>query len=256
MTIPQDYTLQHLKLIHVEGNPVLRRHLETLAVDDFNGILILADESVETDMATSDSRSLATLLLLRDIKRQGCTLRLLVCSCVLRVSDRVCARSAGAVGQHRLSPLSALPGAHFARTTLAASNPGDALPSRQPRAHTGAVAQTHEHAQDSVDAQLAGLVDARVGDSFRSVGGVQAGGAGDFDPLSPVSPLAGRSSFMTVSTTRSSDDTGEPSSPPDAADPVASPHVAVPAAPSVRLRRSLTSGCVHGSVRLGEAGSG
>jgi hypothetical protein len=44
---------------------VLKRHLARLKLEDFDSIIILADESLETDMQTADSRSLATLLLLR-----------------------------------------------------------------------------------------------------------------------------------------------------------------------------------------------
>lgn len=44
---------------------MLKRHLARLKLEDFDSIIILADESLETDMQTADSRSLATLLLLR-----------------------------------------------------------------------------------------------------------------------------------------------------------------------------------------------
>jgi len=59
--------LQNLRIIHERGNPVLRRHLESLDLENFSSILILADEAVETNMQTADSRSLASLLLIRDI---------------------------------------------------------------------------------------------------------------------------------------------------------------------------------------------
>uniref|UniRef100_A0A0D9V8B9 RCK N-terminal domain-containing protein n=1 Tax=Leersia perrieri TaxID=77586 RepID=A0A0D9V8B9_9ORYZ len=48
------YGLSNIKLVHKEGNAVIRRHLE--------------NESVEDSIVHSDSRSLATLLLIRDIQ--------------------------------------------------------------------------------------------------------------------------------------------------------------------------------------------
>ncbi|CAI9103772.1 OLC1v1002323C3 [Oldenlandia corymbosa var. corymbosa] len=60
--------LENIKLVHREGNAVIRRHLESLPLETFDSILILADESVEDSIVHSDSRSLATLLLIRDIQ--------------------------------------------------------------------------------------------------------------------------------------------------------------------------------------------
>lgn len=60
--------LVNIKLVHREGNAVIRRHLENLPLETFDSILILADESVEDSIVLSDSRSLATLLLIRDIQ--------------------------------------------------------------------------------------------------------------------------------------------------------------------------------------------
>lgn len=60
--------LVNIKLVHREGNAVIRRHLENLPLETFDSILILADESVEDSIVHSDSRSLATLLLIRDIQ--------------------------------------------------------------------------------------------------------------------------------------------------------------------------------------------
>ncbi|XLT02844.1 hypothetical protein HN51_052195 [Arachis hypogaea] len=54
--------------VHREGNAVIRRHLESLPLETFDSILILADESVEDSVAHSDLRSLATLLLIHDIQ--------------------------------------------------------------------------------------------------------------------------------------------------------------------------------------------
>ncbi|KAH9298237.1 hypothetical protein KI387_029919 [Taxus chinensis] len=60
--------LENISLIHREGNAVIRRHLESLPLETFDSILILADESLEGSVVHSDSRSLATLLLIRDIQ--------------------------------------------------------------------------------------------------------------------------------------------------------------------------------------------
>ncbi|KAK8474093.1 hypothetical protein V6N13_102973 [Hibiscus sabdariffa] len=60
--------LENIKLVHREGNAVIRRHLENLPLETFDSILILADESLEDSVVHSDSRSLATLLLIRDIQ--------------------------------------------------------------------------------------------------------------------------------------------------------------------------------------------
>ncbi len=59
--------LSNLTIVHQVGNPVLRRHLERLALEDFSSILILADEAFQANKQTADSRSLASLLLIRDI---------------------------------------------------------------------------------------------------------------------------------------------------------------------------------------------
>lgn len=66
--------LKNVELVHREGNDVTRRHLESLPVEIFDSILILAEESVEDSVGQSDSISLATLLLIRDIqsKRLPC----------------------------------------------------------------------------------------------------------------------------------------------------------------------------------------
>ncbi|KAK8631351.1 hypothetical protein V6N13_080105 [Hibiscus sabdariffa] len=60
--------LVNIQLVHREGNAVIRRHLESLPLESFDSILILADESVEDSAIQADSRSLATLLLIRDIQ--------------------------------------------------------------------------------------------------------------------------------------------------------------------------------------------
>ncbi|PKA54947.1 putative ion channel POLLUX [Apostasia shenzhenica] len=67
--------LSNITLVHKEGNAVIRRHLESLPLETFDSeqILILADESVEDSVVHSDSRSLATLLLIRAQDRSQTT---------------------------------------------------------------------------------------------------------------------------------------------------------------------------------------
>ncbi|KAJ7528235.1 hypothetical protein O6H91_16G091000 [Diphasiastrum complanatum] len=60
--------LENIRLVHREGNAVIRRHLESLPLETFDSILILADEALEESVVNADSRSLATLLLIRDIQ--------------------------------------------------------------------------------------------------------------------------------------------------------------------------------------------
>ncbi|KAJ6297426.1 hypothetical protein OIU78_023049 [Salix suchowensis] len=60
--------LENIQLVNREGNAVIRRQLESLPLHSFDSILILADESVEDSAIQADSRSLATLLLIRDIQ--------------------------------------------------------------------------------------------------------------------------------------------------------------------------------------------
>ncbi|KAG9147516.1 hypothetical protein Leryth_007314 [Lithospermum erythrorhizon] len=73
--------LQNITLIHREGNAVIRRHLENLPLEKFDSVsssaknvnpcplfFLAPDESVEDSVVHSDSRSLATLLLIRDIQ--------------------------------------------------------------------------------------------------------------------------------------------------------------------------------------------
>ncbi|KAH9685195.1 putative ion channel protein POLLUX [Citrus sinensis] len=62
--------LMNIKLVHREGNAVIRRHLESLPLETFDSDkpLKALDESLEDSIVHSDSRSLATLLLIRDIQ--------------------------------------------------------------------------------------------------------------------------------------------------------------------------------------------
>ncbi|KAG6550567.1 hypothetical protein Mapa_007936 [Marchantia paleacea] len=62
------HMLINITLVHREGNAVIRRHLESLPLETFDSILILADEALEDSVVNADSRSLATLLLIRDIQ--------------------------------------------------------------------------------------------------------------------------------------------------------------------------------------------
>ena len=62
--------LKNLSLIHVIGCPTLRRHLEKLPMTEYNSIVILANEDQGDDMQATDSSSLASLLLIRDIKNK------------------------------------------------------------------------------------------------------------------------------------------------------------------------------------------
>jgi len=66
--------LKNLILRHEIGNSISRRHLQRLHLENFDSVLILADEQLELDVTKMDSRSLTTLLLIRDIihrKRPG-----------------------------------------------------------------------------------------------------------------------------------------------------------------------------------------
>uniref|UniRef100_A0A0D3FR94 RCK N-terminal domain-containing protein n=1 Tax=Oryza barthii TaxID=65489 RepID=A0A0D3FR94_9ORYZ len=78
--------LENITLVHREGNAVIRRHLESLPLESFDSILILADESVEDSAIQADSRSLATLLLIRDIQAKRLPFREAMVSHVTRGS--------------------------------------------------------------------------------------------------------------------------------------------------------------------------
>ncbi|KAM0946516.1 putative CASTOR/POLLUX/SYM8 ion channel domain, NAD(P)-binding domain superfamily [Dioscorea sansibarensis] len=78
--------LENITLVNREGNAVIRRHLESLPLQLFDSILILADESVEDSAIQADSRSLATLLLIRDIQAKRLPYREVMVSHVPRGS--------------------------------------------------------------------------------------------------------------------------------------------------------------------------
>merc|ERR1711865_449955 len=60
--------LRNLKLVHHFVNPTIKRELDKLPVESMSTIMIMADETGEGRAVSSDSRNLATLLLLRSIE--------------------------------------------------------------------------------------------------------------------------------------------------------------------------------------------
>jgi hypothetical protein len=62
--------LQNIELIHHVGNTAMRRHLESIDIMKFTSCIIFADEEEEGDIMQSDSKCLATLLLIRDIQNR------------------------------------------------------------------------------------------------------------------------------------------------------------------------------------------
>ena len=62
--------LKNMKIVHHEGNSAVKRHLLPVPLMSYSVCLILADASRENDMMHSDSHSLATLLLIRDLQQQ------------------------------------------------------------------------------------------------------------------------------------------------------------------------------------------
>merc|ERR1712174_98632 len=60
--------LKSVKLVHHYGNPSVRRRLQSLSVLEYTSCMILGDQGFEQDTMQADSRSLATLLLLRDLQ--------------------------------------------------------------------------------------------------------------------------------------------------------------------------------------------
>lgn len=80
----EELTTQNLTIKHVVGNPIVRRDLlklqasdesgaltgEVAYLDDFDSLLILADVQNGTDMQSSDSRSLSSVLIIQDIQQK------------------------------------------------------------------------------------------------------------------------------------------------------------------------------------------
>merc|ERR1719422_926375 len=60
--------LKNLTIMHHFGNTSVRRKLESLPIEEFTSCMIFADQDFELDTMRSDSHSLASLLLIRDIQ--------------------------------------------------------------------------------------------------------------------------------------------------------------------------------------------
>ena len=59
-----------MTLVHWEGNSAVKRHLQPVPLDEYSVAMILADQSRENDMMHSDSHSLSSLLLIRDLQEK------------------------------------------------------------------------------------------------------------------------------------------------------------------------------------------
>jgi hypothetical protein len=68
-------SLRNISLIHHVGNTAMRRHLEYVGIEKFTSCIVFADEEEEGDIMQSDSKCLATLLLIRDIQNKHKKLR-------------------------------------------------------------------------------------------------------------------------------------------------------------------------------------
>ena len=62
--------LNNMKLRHFQGNSAVKRHLLPVPLDEYSTAMILADQSRENDMMHSDSHSLSSLLLIRDLQEK------------------------------------------------------------------------------------------------------------------------------------------------------------------------------------------
>lgn len=62
--------LCNMKLVHWQGNSAVKRHLQPVPLDEYSVAMILADQSRENDMMHSDSHSLSSLLLIRDLQEK------------------------------------------------------------------------------------------------------------------------------------------------------------------------------------------
>ncbi|KAG7398990.1 hypothetical protein PHYBOEH_009983 [Phytophthora boehmeriae] len=86
-------TLTNLKLVHYVGNTAVRRHLENLPWHLFTSIMILSDQALEEDIMHSDSHSLASLLLIRDLQARSLRQRSIaqgvpdLCKCISEILD-------------------------------------------------------------------------------------------------------------------------------------------------------------------------
>lgn len=85
--------LKNLRLVHHYGNTAIRRHLEALPWKLFTSIMILSDQSREADIMHSDSHSLASLLLIRDLQKRAAELSGEIlesyqyCKCISEILD-------------------------------------------------------------------------------------------------------------------------------------------------------------------------
>jgi Trk K+ transport system NAD-binding subunit len=59
-----------LDIVHFQGNSAVRRHLEQLPIEDYTSIMIVADVDRENNAMASDSHTLASLLLIRNIQKK------------------------------------------------------------------------------------------------------------------------------------------------------------------------------------------
>jgi hypothetical protein len=62
--------LENITLVHFCGRTASRKVLQTLPLKDYTSVMILADEANEDDVMSSDSHTLATLLLLRNLQEE------------------------------------------------------------------------------------------------------------------------------------------------------------------------------------------
>ena len=63
--------LKNLRVVHHVGNAGARRTLDELPILTYDSVLILADQTRETQTLDSDAANLATLLLIRDLRYEG-----------------------------------------------------------------------------------------------------------------------------------------------------------------------------------------
>jgi len=63
-------SLENCSFVHHVGNTAVRRYLDLLPLETYTSIMILCDFQRELDILNSDSHSLATILLLRNLQKQ------------------------------------------------------------------------------------------------------------------------------------------------------------------------------------------
>ncbi|KAE8907405.1 Ion channel [Phytophthora fragariae] len=86
-------SLKNIKLVHYVGNTAIRRQLEKLPWHSFTSIMILSDQSRELDIMHSDSHSLASLLLIRDLQARSSSRNSVIqgapgyCKCISEILD-------------------------------------------------------------------------------------------------------------------------------------------------------------------------